>query len=58
MIRKDSRVRHKNTDIDNEKGIMKVFEIKNEYAVCGYGDFERFMQGMETYLISDLKLAD
>lgn len=37
---------------------MKVFEIKNEYAVCGFGDFNRYMEGMETYLKSDLKLAE
>ena len=58
MIRKDSRVRHIDSEIDNRKGVMKVFEIKNGYAVCGYGDFQRLGQGMETYLISDLKLAE
>jgi hypothetical protein len=58
MIKKDSRVRHKNPEIDNVKGIMKVFEIKNEYAVCGFGDFDRHMKGMETYLKTDLKLAE
>ncbi|MBS2101217.1 hypothetical protein [Carboxylicivirga linearis] len=57
MIQKGSRVRHKNSKIDAIKGVMQVFEIKNGYAVCGFGDFERFGQGMETYLISDLILA-
>ena len=58
MIQKGSRVRHRNEEIDVIKGIMLVFEIKNGYAVCGYGDFARLGQGMETYNISDLKLSE
>lgn len=58
MIQKGSRVRHRNEEIDEVKGIMMVFEIKNGYAVCGYGDFERLGQGMETYSITDLKLSE
>jgi hypothetical protein len=57
MIQKGSRVRHLDIEIDKAKGIMQVFEIKNEFAICGYGDFERYSQGMKTYLIKDLKLA-
>lgn len=58
MIQKGSRVRHKKPEIDELKGIMMVFEIKNNYAFCGYGDFARLGQGAETYPISDLKLAE
>lgn len=58
MIQKESRVRHINEEIDKVKGIMVVFEIKNGYAVCGYGDFARLGQGMETYKITDLKLSE
>ncbi len=58
MIQKGSRVRHKNSEIDTIKGIMQVFEIKSGYAICGYGDFDRLGQGMETYQISDLNLVD
>jgi hypothetical protein len=58
MIIKGSRVRHKNEEIDKTKGIMLVFEIKNEYAICGYGDFDRLGQGMETYKKADLKLSE
>lgn len=54
MITKGSRVRHRNPLIDKQKGIMSVFEIKNGYAICAYGDFERYGQGMENYLLSDL----
>lgn len=58
MIQKGSRVRHKKSEIDEIKGIMQVFEIKNGYAICGYGDYDRLGQGMETYQISDLKIAE
>ncbi|GEQ87446.1 hypothetical protein ULMS_29540 [Patiriisocius marinistellae] len=58
MIQKGSRVRHKDSDIDSKKGIMMVFEIKNGFAVCGYGDFDRLGQAMETYKVSDLKLEN
>ena len=56
MIQKGSRIRHRNPDIDKLKGVMIVFEIKNGFATCGYGDFARLGQGAETYLISDIKL--
>ncbi|MCM8570868.1 hypothetical protein NE848_15840 [Gramella jeungdoensis] len=55
MVQKGDRVKHKNPEIDAKKGVMQVFEIKNNYAVCGYGDFERLGQGMETYIITDLE---
>jgi hypothetical protein len=58
MIQKGSRVRHKNEGINEIKGIMLVFEIKNGYAVCGYGDFARLGQGIETYPIIDLVLSE
>lgn len=58
MIQKGSRVRHINPKIDNIKGIMIVFEIKNGTALCGYGDYERLGQGMENYQLTDLKLSE
>lgn len=58
MIQKGSTVRHKNEEIDEIKGVMTVFEIKNGYAFCGYGDFARLGQGMETYSVTDLKLSE
>ena len=58
MIQKGNRIRHKNPEIDKIKGIMVVFEIKNGFAMCGYGDFERLGQGAETYSLSDIKLAE
>lgn len=58
MIKKGSRIRHRNSEIDKKKGIMVVFEIKNGFALCGYGDFERLGQGAETYSLSDIKLAE
>lgn len=58
MIRKGSRVRHKDEEIDKIKGVMAVIETKNGYAVCDYGDFERYGQGIETYPLTDLKLSE
>lgn len=58
MIKKGSRVRHKNEEIDKVKGIMFVFEVKNGFATCAKGSFENLGQGMETYKISDLKLSE
>lgn len=57
MIQKGSRVRHINPDIDSEKGIMIVREIKNGVAVCGYNDFDRIGQ-VFSYNVSDLKIAE
>lgn len=57
MITKGSRVRHQDEQIDATKGVMLVFEIKGNYAICAYGDYARYGEGMETYLISDLILA-
>ncbi len=58
MIKKGSRIRHRDIKIDKIKGVMTVFEIKNGFAVCGYGNFERLGQGMETYSLNDLKLSE
>ena len=53
MIEVGSKVRHINPDIDLAKGKMKVMEITNKQALCGYD------QSTRTYLflITDLKLA-
>lgn len=58
MIQKGSRVRHIDPSIDKIKGIMIVFEIKNGIALCGYGDYQRFGQGMENYKVTELKLSE
>lgn len=58
MIRKGSRIRHINPEIDATKGITVVFEIKNKHAMFCYDDFEQYGQDAATYLISDLVLAE
>lgn len=57
MIQKDSRIRHINPEIDKEKGVMTIFEIKNGIALCGYGEYASLGQGLENYKITDLKLS-
>ncbi len=56
MITKNSRVRHKNPDIDKEKGIMTVREIKGDYAVCGYNDFNK-VHLIYTFPINELTIS-
>ena len=58
MIRKGSRVRHKNEGKDKIKGVMIVFEIKNDNAICGYNDYDKLGQGMQAYPVTDLKLSE
>ncbi|MCL6220425.1 hypothetical protein [Zunongwangia pacifica] len=58
MIKKGNRVRHRDKKVDNIKGIMTAFEIKNGFAFCAYGDFERYGQGAENYPITELELAE
>lgn len=57
MIRKNSRVRHTNPEINEKMGIMSVFEIKNGFAVCAKGGFENYGAGMNTYPITELTLV-
>lgn len=55
MITKNSRVRHINPETDRVYGVMEVWEIKNGYATCRYGDFSNL--GVVTFPLSELKLA-
>lgn len=56
MIKKGSRVRHIDTEIDSEKGVMYVREIKGEYAICGYNDFNK-IHLIYTYPIKELRIS-
>lgn len=58
MIQVGSRVRHKDSVIDNEKGIMSVIAIKNGIAICTYLDFARYGAGAWNYNVNELKLAE
>ena len=54
MLKKESRVRHKNSEIDKEKGVMVIREIKGEFATCGYNDFNKVHQ-IYTFPLTELK---
>ena len=58
MIQKGSRVRHIDPAIDKLKGVMIVFEIKNGNALCGYGDYDRYGEGLDNYKLTDLKISE
>jgi len=57
MITKGSRVRHINPQIDLQKGIMSVLEVKNGFATCWFPDFGN-MQIAGTYNITELILSN
>ncbi|WP_164466682.1 hypothetical protein [Chryseobacterium taklimakanense] len=56
MIKKGSKVRHSNPEIDEIKGIMSVIEIRGNYGVCGYLDFSKMDEPFVVYLLKDLIL--
>jgi hypothetical protein len=54
MIKEGSTVHHVNPNIDLARGKMKVIEIKNKLAVCGYEKSSRNF----LYLLTELKQRD
>jgi len=56
MFQKGDRVRHINEQIDKQYGIMEVWEIKNGYATCRYGDYSSY--GIVTFPVAVLKKDD
>lgn len=42
MIQKGDRVRYSDKDLDLKYGVMEVWEIKGDNAICRYGDFHSF----------------
>lgn len=56
MFQKGDRVRHTNEITDKHYGIMEIWELKNEYAVCRYGDY--YNLSLETFPLTELKKAD
>ena len=56
MFQKGDRVRHINEQIDKQYGIMEVWDIKNGYATCRYGDYSSL--GVVTFSMTELKRAD
>jgi len=53
MIQVGSRVYHVNPNIDIARGNMKVIEITNKQAICGYDKSTR----RYLYLLTELKQA-
>ncbi len=53
MIRKGDRVRHIEESLYEKYGVLEVWEIKNGYAVCRFGDFSNF--GIVDVEITSLK---
>jgi hypothetical protein len=52
MIKVGTKVRHINPDIDKE--VMKVIEVKDQYAICGHDN----LTNRYFYLLKDLELVD
>lgn len=55
MFKKGNRVRHINEEKDIKYGVMEIWEIKNGYALCRYGDYYNF--STVTFHLKELKLA-
>jgi hypothetical protein len=58
MITKGSRVRHIHPAIDQLKGIMTVFAVKNGVAICGYAEYARLHVQPQDYPVAELRLSE
>lgn len=54
-MKERSRVRHIDPEINEERGVMSIFKIKNGFAICGYLDFDRMHMGPWTYSLRELR---
>ena len=54
MLKKGDRVRHKDPNIDNQMGIMTIFEIVNGIAICGYLEYSQIGTGLFNYSLKEL----
>jgi hypothetical protein len=52
MIRVGDRVRHKVKEIDEQYGVLEVWNIKGTTAICRYGDFNNL--GIANFKLIDL----
>ena len=55
MFKKEDRVRHKDEKNFKKYGVMEIWEIKNGYATCRYGDYNNF--ALITGLLTDIQKA-
>lgn len=58
IFKVSDRVRHKDENINKEKGILTILEIKGEFAFCSNNDYHNFGSIAVTYPLKDLKLAE
>lgn len=56
MFQKGDRVRHINDQTDQQYGLMEIWEIKNSFAVCRYGEY--YNLSIVTFPLVELKRAD
>ena len=52
-MKKGDRVRHIDKSIDIKYGVMEIWEIKNDYATCRYGDY--YNMSLVSFKISELR---
>lgn len=53
MFQKGDRVRHIDEQTDKRYGVMEIWEIKNGFVTCRYGDY--FNVSIVTFPLSELK---
>jgi hypothetical protein len=58
MFQKHDRVRHKDAAINEQLGILTIFEIKNNIAVCGYMAYDKVHLGLHNFNIADIVKVD
>jgi len=56
MFQKGSRVRHIDEELDKKYGIMEIWEIKNGFAACRYGDYYYF--ATVNFPLAELKVVN
>lgn len=57
MLKIENRVRHRNPDVDKEKGVMILREIKGDFAICGCNDFDK-LHLIYTFPLSELNKSN
>lgn len=53
MLKKGENVRHTDKQTDEKYGLMKILEVKNNFATCSYGDFYNY--SIITFPLTELK---
>lgn len=56
MFKIGDRVQHISDQSYKLYGVMEIWEIKNNFAVCRYGDFHNL--SIATFPLTELRLSD